>query len=81
MSVDHVLNEVHHGSVYAGSPETVAQKIARAAKALRLSRFDLKYSNGTLAHGKTMKSIELIGKEVMPRVKAGVAEMRRARAA
>ncbi|MEY4094810.1 MAG: hypothetical protein RLZZ53_2009 [Acidobacteriota bacterium] len=58
-----------NGALCVGSPETVAAKINRTVKALGLSRFDLKYSNGTLAHGKTMKSIELIGKEVMPRVK------------
>ena len=33
-----------------GSPETVAAKIVGTVKALGLSRFDLKYSNGTLPH-------------------------------
>ena len=36
---------------------------------LALSRFDLKYSNGTLPHESMMKSIELYGSEVIPRVR------------
>lgn len=57
------------GALYVGSPETVAQKIARAAKALTLSRFDLKYSSGPLPHDKMMTSIELYGTKVAPRVR------------
>ena len=34
------------------------------------SDLDLKYSAGTLPHGLLMKSIELIGTQVAPRVKA-----------
>jgi hypothetical protein len=41
----------------------------RTVKALGLSRFDLKYSNGTLPHDLMMKSIELYGTEVMPLVR------------
>ncbi|MDR3531993.1 MAG: hypothetical protein P4L90_15765 [Rhodopila sp.] len=37
-------------SLYVGSPETVARKIAATVKALRLSRFQLKYSAGPLPH-------------------------------
>ncbi len=58
------------GALFVGSPETVANKIARAAKLLSLSRFDLKYSNGPLPHEDMMRSIELIGTEVVPRVHA-----------
>jgi probable LLM family oxidoreductase len=61
------------GALCVGSPETVAAKIARTVKALGLSRFDLKYSNGTLAHDKLLKSIELFGRRVMPRVRELVA--------
>jgi probable LLM family oxidoreductase len=57
------------GALFCGSPETVAQKIAATAKVLQLSRFDLKYSNGTLAHDKMLRSIELIGTRVVPRVR------------
>lgn len=62
-------HEAESGSIYVGSPETVAQKIAKTAKALGLDRFDLKYSNGTLAHEKLMTSIELYGTKVAPRVR------------
>jgi len=58
------------GSLYVGSPETVVAKIVATVRALGLSRFDLKYSAGTLPHGLLMKSIELIGTQVAPRVKA-----------
>jgi probable LLM family oxidoreductase len=57
------------GALCVGSPETVATKIAAAMKALSLSRFDLKYANGTLPHAKLMKSIELYGTKVIPRVR------------
>lgn len=61
--------EIEHGSLYLGSPETVARKIAVTVKALGASRFDLKYSAGTLSHAKLMTCIELYGREVMPRVR------------
>ena len=38
-------------------------------KALGASRFDMKYSSGTLAHDKLMTSIELFGTKVMPMVR------------
>jgi alkanesulfonate monooxygenase SsuD/methylene tetrahydromethanopterin reductase-like flavin-dependent oxidoreductase (luciferase family) len=62
--------EIEAGSLYVGTPETVAQKIAATAGALGLTRFDMKYSAGTLAHDKLMRSIELYGREVIPRVRA-----------
>ena len=40
--------EADSGSIYVGSPETVARKIAATVKALGADRFDLQYSNGTL---------------------------------
>lgn len=58
-----------NGALCVGSPETVAKKINRTVEALGLSRFDLKYSTGTLSHDKMMTSIELIGREVAPRVR------------
>ncbi len=62
--------EVADGAVFAGSPETVAGKIARTARALGLSRFDLKYSNGAMPHEHLMHAIQLYGTEVVPRVRA-----------
>ncbi|MGO4803571.1 LLM class flavin-dependent oxidoreductase [Arthrobacter sp. 2MCAF15] len=58
------------GALYVGSPETVAAKIALLKKNLGVDRFDLKYSNGTLPHAAMMRSIELFGTEVAPRVAA-----------
>jgi probable LLM family oxidoreductase len=58
--------EADHGSLYIGSPETVARRIATTAKALGISRFDMKYSAGALSHEKIMRCIELFGKKVMP---------------
>jgi probable LLM family oxidoreductase len=58
-----------NGAVFVGSPETVAKKIAATMKGLGLSRFDLKYANGTLPHDKLMTSIELYGTKVVPRVR------------
>ena len=66
--------EVEQGSLYVGAPETVARKIASTAKALGMSRFDMKYSAGTLSHAKMMQSIELYGKKVMPLVREMMAE-------
>lgn len=62
------------GSLFVGSPETVAAKIAAVARGLGLSRFDLKYSHGTLPHAALMRSLELYGAEVAPRVRALLAE-------
>ena len=63
-----------HGALYAGSPETVAQKIAAAMRTLGAQRFDLKYSNGTLPHEVMMRSIELYATQVVPRVRELLAE-------
>jgi len=61
--------EVESGSLYVGAPETVAKKIASTARLLGLSRFDLKYSSGPLPHERMLHSIELYGREVIPRVR------------
>jgi probable LLM family oxidoreductase len=57
------------GAIYAGSPETVARKIADNVRALGASRFDMKFSTGTLSHEKMMRSIELYGSKVQPLVR------------
>ena len=56
------------GALYVGSPETVARKIVRLKRTLGVDRFDLKYSNGPLPHASMMRSIELMGTAVAPRV-------------
>ena len=56
------------GALCIGSPETVAAKIRTTVQALGLSRFDLKYSLGTLPHEQLMRSIELYATRVVPLV-------------
>jgi probable LLM family oxidoreductase len=61
--------EIEHGSLYLGSPETVARKLAATISTLGIQRFDLKYSAGSLPHELSMRSIELYGTTVIPMVK------------
>ncbi|KJK45373.1 luciferase [Lentzea aerocolonigenes] len=58
-----------HGALFVGSPETVAEKMARTMKTLGASRFDLKYGIGGLSHESLMRTIELYGTQVVPRVR------------
>jgi probable LLM family oxidoreductase len=60
------------GALFIGSPRTVADKIVRVARGLGLSRFDLKYSLGTLPHERLMNGIRLYGTEVAPIVRAAL---------
>jgi alkanesulfonate monooxygenase SsuD/methylene tetrahydromethanopterin reductase-like flavin-dependent oxidoreductase (luciferase family) len=60
--------EIEHGSLYVGSPETVAGKIARATTALGVDRFDLVYSSGPIDERARMASVELYGSRVLPLV-------------
>lgn len=66
---EHYLQEVHYGSLYVGSPETVAKKIVHAIKSVGAQRFDLKYANGPQKHSSLIKCIELYGTKVIPLVK------------
>src|SRR5882672_4580244 len=61
--------EIAGGSLYVGSPETVATKLAGAIPLLGLSRFDLAYAVGRVTHEQRMATIELYGREVIPRVR------------
>jgi alkanesulfonate monooxygenase SsuD/methylene tetrahydromethanopterin reductase-like flavin-dependent oxidoreductase (luciferase family) len=61
------------GALFVGSAETVAAKIVRAAQALGLARFDMKYSMGTLPHHKLMASIRRYATDVVPLVQAQLA--------
>jgi probable LLM family oxidoreductase len=62
-------HEIAHGSLYVGSPQTVARKIAGTMRTLRASRFQLKYSAGPTSHETLMRGIELYGREVAPLVR------------
>jgi probable LLM family oxidoreductase len=72
MTYDHFDNEVQHGSLYVGSPETVAKKIIFALESTGANRFEMKYSTGTMPQSQMLKSIELYATQVIPAVKAAL---------
>ena len=74
MRYDHFLSEVEHGSMYVGSPETVAKKIAHAMKTVGATRFDLVYGFGPVPADARLYTVELYGKKVIPRVRELLAE-------
>ncbi|MFF3468803.1 LLM class flavin-dependent oxidoreductase [Streptomyces sp. NPDC001984] len=61
--------EIGHGSLYIGSPETVARKMARAIKALGVGRFDLIYTSGAQPISARLRAVELYGTKVIPMVR------------
>lgn len=63
------IDEIEHGALFVGSPETVAQKIYETVRVLDVDRFDFKYANGPMPHEHLMTSLELYGGKVLPRVK------------
>jgi probable LLM family oxidoreductase len=67
-------SEADEGSLYVGSPETVATKIAKTVSTLGVDRFEFKYSSGTLPHESLMTTIRLYGEEVVPRVRQLLAQ-------
>ena len=69
MSYQHFKQEVEHGSMYVGSPKTVAKKIAKTLKTLDASRFDIVYGFGPVPSKDRLRMVELYGKEVIPLVK------------
>lgn len=57
------------GSLIVGGPEEVAMKLLRHSEALGgVNRFTFQMDNAGLTHEQLLRSIELIGKEVIPRV-------------
>ena len=62
-------HEIDHGSLYIGSPEKIAKKIAKAMKDLDVKRFDIVYGLGTTKASDRLKMIELYGQKVIPRVR------------
>jgi probable LLM family oxidoreductase len=62
-------SEIASGSLYVGSPETVARKIAASIRTLGVERFDMKYATGPMPHEQLMHSIELYGGTVIPMVR------------
>lgn len=57
------------GALLVGSPKDIAEKIIRHSNSLGgISRFTFQMDNASLSHSKLLKSIELIGTQVMPLV-------------
>lgn len=75
MSREHFLNEVKNGSMYVGSPETVAIKIADALRAVGATRFDLVYGFGPVSAATREETIQLYASEVIPRVRELLSEL------
>ncbi|MGY1616578.1 LLM class flavin-dependent oxidoreductase [Geodermatophilus sp. SYSU D00691] len=61
--------EIAHGSLYIGSPGTVARRIADAVRALDVGRFDMIYTAGSVPARARLRSVELFGAEVVPQVR------------
>ncbi|PZF80816.1 LLM class flavin-dependent oxidoreductase [Jiangella anatolica] len=62
-------HEIESGSLYVGSPETVARKIARAVQTLGVGRFDLIYTAGSQPVSARLRAVELYGSKVVPMVR------------
>ena len=61
--------EIAHGSMYVGSPETVARKIARAVTALGVGRFDLIYTAGAQPVAPACAPSSCTARKVIPMVR------------
>ena len=69
--------DVDTGSLYVGSPETVALKMAKATATLDVGRFDLIYSAaGTVSASARLRAVELYGSKVVPRVRELLADLK-----
>lgn len=66
--------EIENGSLYVGSPETVAKKMARAMKVLDVTRFDMVYGQGQQKASARLRSVELYATKVIPMVRELLAE-------
>ena len=74
MSRSEFEHEAAEGSLYIGSPETVARKIATTVQSLDIGRFDLIYSGGAVDAGARLRAVELYGTKVIPLVREMLAE-------
>ena len=71
---EHFDEEVAKYSLYIGSPETVAQKIAKVIKTLGINRFDMVYGGGPMPAKDRLHMVELYATKVIPRVRELLAE-------
>jgi probable LLM family oxidoreductase len=68
-SMDRFQADIRNGSLLVGSPDTIAAKLTAMIRLLGLSRFDLAYALGRVPHEQRLETIELYGREVIPRVR------------
>jgi probable LLM family oxidoreductase len=61
--------EIASGSLYIGSPETVATRMAQAIRTLDVGRFDMIYTSGSIPAAARLRAVELYGSQVVPRVR------------
>jgi alkanesulfonate monooxygenase SsuD/methylene tetrahydromethanopterin reductase-like flavin-dependent oxidoreductase (luciferase family) len=59
-----------------GSPETVTQRIAELARVVDIGRVDFIFFHGNLPAERTINSLRLFGREVMPALRAPAAGLR-----
>ncbi|GAA0918861.1 LLM class flavin-dependent oxidoreductase [Pseudonocardia zijingensis] len=76
MSREEYDAEIENGSLYVGSPETVARKIARTVGSLGVGRFDLIYTGGPQPMSARLRAVELYGSRVAPMVREILSETR-----
>ncbi|WP_040208832.1 LLM class flavin-dependent oxidoreductase [Neobacillus jeddahensis] len=62
------------GALYVGDSDMVAEKIIHLRKNVGITRFMLHVPVGSMPHEDVMKAIELLGKEVAPRVRAEISD-------
>ncbi len=62
-------DEIEHGALHVGSPETVAQKIAATITSLDVGRFDMIYTSGPQPAADRLEHVRLYGSVVAPRVR------------
>ncbi len=60
------------GSNFVGTPDEVIEKILFQYEIFRHDRFLLQFTVGSLPHDKVMRSIELLGTEVAPKVREAI---------
>lgn len=63
------LREIETGSLYIGSPDTVAKKIDKTIEHLGIHRFYLRYTCGLHSQEDSLNCIRLYGEEVIPRLR------------
>lgn len=69
------VDEISYGSLYVGSPETVARRMATTIRAMGVGRFDLIYgSAGAVDASARLTSVQLYGTKVIPMVRDMLAE-------